>query len=261
MIQIISILVLLSGSSIELGGATSVRAYNGKIVVEQDDTHYAVANSELAGANIAAASVNGNDISIYSNNCQFETKTWDDLAANESSLIRESRSSQSGSGWRSNQMNRFSNVNIGNLPSSSGNIDVADQNLPSTSGNWESSSFSRSSSFSSGSSSSSSSKSYTYMGSGLTGNLNGLVRQNDLITFIYTDNKVLMKPISCMDAQDRQLVSYIETQMEENQRRIQDQMEQNRRRIQEQMANMNQRMQEMSRNMANMFNRNFGAFY
>lgn len=83
------------------------------------------------------------------------------------------------------------------------------------------------------------------------------VSNGDMVTYVYADGRVHMKPIACLDASESQLFAQLQLEVQQSQQQFQMNMHQMQQNMHKNMMNMQQNMQQsmqnMRNNMANMF--------
>lgn len=97
----------------------------------------------------------------------------------------------------------------------------------------------------------------------LPNNINRMFISNKVVCYIYNTGEIQMKPISCLQSSEQQLIQQVrnevrlaEAQFQQNMQQMQHNMHQMQNNMNQNMQNMRQNMQNMHQNLQNMFGNN-----
>lgn len=210
---------------------TSHRDGVGNSLIEVDANSYAVAGPKLAANGWAVVTVNEKLVTIYNvGGCEVVKKSLDNLSPQEQSLLQETKSNAKGlNGYQWSSSNSYgSNYQYSGSSSSSSVICAPTCSV--TSGDNK----------------------FTYSGPELPPTIATLIRDNDIVTFVYGENQnqlMLAKPISCLDYTEQTILAEVEkinqesnNEMKRNIDKMNDNIDASMRQIQDNMQRFSQEM-------------------
>lgn len=231
---------------------------DGSMLIDTSPTNYAITSPDLEKQhNWKSVSINGNQVTILTSTCQNVAKQPQDLSQDERAQLTSVAS-------RLIVADSIGNPNGGPTINHQGRHSSARFEL--TSGGSMRSSRSEGMSMSSFQSNGLSvnkydDSNYSISKPDLPNAISRLfVSNGDLVTFVYADGQVQMKPVACLDANESQLFQGLQTEVRQAQQHFEASMRQMQQNMHQNMMNMqqnlHQNMQQMHHNMANMFSHN-----
>lgn len=241
-----AILLLVTLVASTVAGVTEVRHIeaDGSHLVDTLSQNFGLTSYNLQSLGWKTVSVNGNSVVIYNANCQASTRTLDSLNQQEVAQLKLAKGQLESIENPGGQMNQYSRYAVTRIMGT--NMNRSARNLASSSNIINGLSILKQDD-----------NNYSITKPQMPNNLARFYMMNDVVTFVYLDGQVQMKPIACLNASEQQQVAQIKSEMvaaEQSmrlmQQQMQQQMQQNMQQNMQQMRqNMQQNMQQMQQNM------------
>lgn len=205
--------------------------------IDTSPTNYAINSPNFAQLGWQTISVNGNSATIYGANCQRVDKVLQSFSAPEQTAVTTTIQ----------QLQAIDSGNYRGVAQRYGSIHYSGGSTMNRNGRNINTSVFASDGMSvvkyDANSLSATSRS-------LPNNIGRVFINQNSVTFVYQDGRVLMKPVACLDSSENQMIRQLRVELAEAERRFQEQMQRFHQNMNHNMQNLNQNMQNMQQRLS-----------